>query len=204
MTDYYDHLQSGMQPVVKEILQQHFRFNTEEWSPLTVAAALHFYVHHKLPYEPRHKNGTRELRTVYETWNKGGNCEEKTIMLTSLYHCLNSIDTRIIVVRSNDGSGHLLVEIGAEISPRKIESKLTQFYQKITSQYKKPYSDSPVYYSTKGSRNWYLADPEMSKYIRDAVALSRQDFIHGTKSVWLWNSVDYYVYPDRGQVSSPQ
>lgn len=203
MTDYYNYVQSGMQPVVRGILQQHFEFNDKQWSPLAVAAALHFYLYYKLPYEPRHKNGTRKFRSPYEIWKKGGNCEEKTVALTSLYDSIKTIDTRLISVENNDGDHHLLTEIGAKMSPQEIESELTQFYEGIDGQYKKPYDNNPVYYSTEEeSYFWYLADPEMSQYIGDATSLSRQNFIHGTKSVWLWNSVNYYVYPSEGRVSS--
>jgi hypothetical protein len=201
MASYYDRLQDGMQPIVKKILERHFPFEEQEWSPLAVAAALHFYIYHKIPYEKRHEGGTRPFRPPHEAWKKGGNCQEKTVALASLYDSVKAIHTRMLSVVNEAGDAHLLVELGADLPRDEAEAELDRSYQQFDDIYTKPYYRHPSFYVTEDdSRIWFLADPEMSRYLGDASALSRQGFISGRRSQWSWNNLRYYVYPEIGRV----
>lgn len=190
-----------MAPIVREILERHFSDVDGDWSPLRVAAALHFYVYQVIPYELRHEGGTRPFREPHETWRKGGNCEEKTVTLTSLYDAVKTIHTRMVAVENRTGEGHLLVEMGTETPRSDVESELDAFYEDLGSVYDSVPSGKRRYYVTSDdSRSWLLSDPEMSHHIGDGNSLRRQEYLRGTRLDWQWTTVRYYVYPDVGRV----
>lgn len=204
MVDYYDQLQSGMQPIVREILDRHFSSHEGEWTPVTVAAALHFYIYQKLPYERRHEGGTRPFRPPSETWRTGGNCEEKTVTLASLYDSLRAVETRLLSVVNEAGDGHLLVEVGVDAPAVRVNDVLDDFYRRLSERHP-AFSDSyRSYYVTDETRcTWYVSDPEMSGYLGDAGSLARQGFVSGRRIDWEWVDRREYIYPRAGRSEGP-
>ncbi|GAB3415530.1 hypothetical protein GCM10027435_11820 [Haloparvum alkalitolerans] len=204
MVDYYGHLQSGMEPIVREILDSHFSGYDGEWTPVTVAAALHFYIYRKLPYERRHEGGTRPFRPPTETWRTGGNCEEKTVTLASLYDSLRGVETRMLSVFNEAGDGHLLVEAGVDAKPVRVDDALDEFYRRLAERHD-AFSDSHrSYYVTDDTELvWYVSDPEMSGYLGDAGSLSRQGFVSGRRLDWEWVDLREYIYPRVGRIDGP-
>ncbi|WP_125920040.1 hypothetical protein [Haloparvum sedimenti] len=204
MVDYHDRLQSGMQPIVREILDRHFSAHEGEWTPVTVAAALHFYIHRKIPYERRHEDGTRPFRPPTETWRTGGNCEEKTVTLASLYDSLRGVETRMLSVFNDSGDGHLLVEAGVDASAIRVNDALDEFYERLAERRDTFSDDYRSYYVTDGDRRtWYVADPEMGGYLGDAGSLSRKGYVSGRRIDWEWVDLRRYTYPDEGRIDGP-
>jgi hypothetical protein len=190
-----------MQPVVAAILDRHFPIEDGDWSPLSVAAALHFYVYHKLPYEKRHEGGTRPFRPPHETWQVGGNCEEKTVTLASLYHAVRTIHTRMVSVTNHQGDGHLLVEMGAEVSRPEATAELNEFYRRLDDAYEETADGVRSYYVTEGEEyTWFPVDPEMGEHVGDGAGLTFQGFIDGRRTDWDWVECNYYVYPEVGRI----
>jgi len=201
MKRYYDHLQTGMQPVVAEILDRHFPIADGQWSPLAAAAALHFYVYHKLPYERRHEGATRPFRPPHETWKVGGNCEEKTVTLASLYDAVRTIHTRMVSVTNRQGNGHLLVEMGTEVSRPTAEAALNQFYRQLDDAYDGTADSIRSYHITEEDDwTWFPVDPEMGEHVGDGAGLTFQGFIDGRRTDWEWVDINYYIYPDIGRI----
>lgn len=206
MNDYYGYIQDGMQPIVKAIINENFSQMSRKWSPLSTSAAVHFYVHYKLDYISRHEGGTRPFRVPTETWEKGGNCEEKSVFLTSLYNSIKGINTRLVSVTNFNGDAHLLVELGVDGEIEMIEDELDSFYDKLEINAVFPKNNTYLIDKSKSDNiNWYLADPEMSSFVGDGKNLKNQTFITHIRRnkefyEFEWEQLNYYVYPNKGVV----
>lgn len=182
MKRYERHLEQtkGRKFLEKVFGRQYQRYSTPE-----LAAFLHLFTYRRLNYEERHAKN-RSFRSLNDIWQHGGNCEEKTVFLTSLLQPVKGISCRFISVK-RDGGHHLLLQLQFPHSEkRQTLSELASFYRESER-----YSDGKVsFHYEGGDQPWLMADPEMSGYIGDVSTLESKGYLTTDGSSWEW------MYPE--------
>jgi len=174
----------------KRVLKDLFGRQLRQWSPQQVAAFLHLYTYQRVDYEKRHKTN-RRFRSLKEIYQNGGNCEEKTVFLTSLLQPIPEIDCRFVSVK-RDGAAHLLLQIQfTHTDYRRAIQDLARSYE---ASEKLEWDGGPFYYDD-GSRPWLFADPEMSSYLGDVSTLESKGYlISDNDGQWEWTYPGKVVY----------
>lgn len=197
--NYYRKLQPKTKPITRKILSEHFS-TPSAWDHIQAAAALHFYIKRKIPYDHRDTpSGRRPLRNSLETWRNGGNCEEKGILLCNLLHNIKGIRTRMLAVGKPDScDGHLVPEVGFPNSVPEITGKLDSYYDYLESEHGYSMFGSEFSY-TYDKRNrivWYVVDPGYSHYIGDIKMLVSDEFIEDDGEEWDWKILKEIISPE--------
>lgn len=188
---YRKNVDSRLGPVAKKILHSGFPF-FYEWDAVKISAALHYYVAEKVSYEPRGRSPVRRrFRPPTECWEKGGNCEEQSVLLASLFGSVRGVESRWVSVRKRGGGGdHLLVFAGYRLDSKGVEQRLKDFYDG-SENFDKSYRNGFAWQNRDGV-SWFFADPEFSSYIGDYGSLERDDYLWMlSDSNWEWWDKNY-------------
>ena len=103
---YRSNLDYRLRPVVKKILEDTFSHITN-WDAVKITAALHFYISQKVDYVSRGSSpNRRRFRSPTEAWKKGGNCEEQSVLLSSLFASVRGVESKLVSGGKPDGSNH--------------------------------------------------------------------------------------------------
>jgi len=187
---YKSNLDYRMGPIVKKILEEHFN-HISSWDAVKMCAALHFYCYHKLDYHTRDDYdgpGRRPFRSPTETWKRGGNCEEQSILVASLLNMVKGTETKVLSVVTGDRSAaHLVPMVGFYLGGSKVYDKLESFYRE---DFHFRYNlRNGVHWTVDGDLSWFSSDSEFSVFLGDTESLADSGYVRDTGSGWNWIDV---------------
>lgn len=188
---YRSNLDYRLRPVVKKILEDTFS-HIGDWDAVKITAALHYYIAEKVGYESRGSSpNRRRFRPPTEAWKMGGNCEEQSVLLASLFASVRGVDSKLISVGKPDGSNHLLVFSGYVLSSDRVLEKLKEFYR---TDYHFDYEfGSGFSWQMRDDVCWIFSDPEFSTYIGDTGSLTHDGYVIDTDDGWEWYDKNYEI-----------
>lgn len=188
---YRSNLDYRLRPVVEKILEDTFSHITN-WDAVKITAALHFYISQKVDYVSRGSSpDRRRFRPPTEAWKRGGNCEEQSVLLSSLFASVRGVESKLVSGGKPDGSNHLLVFSGYRLGPDPVMDRLKQFYR---TDYHFDYSfGSGFSWQDRENVCWFFSDPEFSDYIGDTGSLKRSGYVVDTSDGWEWYDKNYEI-----------
>ncbi|WP_049996357.1 transglutaminase-like domain-containing protein [Halococcus sediminicola] len=168
------YLNSDLTELASKITSQ---YGVNPYSPVEHAAAIHYEVNKKVDYEPRFKSSpSREMRSPLETWRvKAGNCQEKSLLTASLLSTIGGFRIRTVVLESDQGNKHRVLEIKIPYHPQDVCETVWNFYKEssCTGSFKDTvgFEQHP-----EGEYTWLIADSG-TKYIGDLSHLERLGYV---------------------------
>ena len=169
------------------------RYGVNPYSPVEYAAAIHYEVNRKVDYEPRFKSSpSREMRSPLETWRvKAGNCQEKSLLTASLLSTIGGFRIRTVILESDDGGSHRILEIKIPYHPEDVCETVWNFFKEScrTGSFKDTvgFEQHP-----EGEYTWLIADSG-TKYIGNLSHLERMGYVFEPKD----GSWGYYELKER-------
>jgi len=146
-------------------------------SSLKKIAKLHGYTYRNIEY----KSTGLEFRTPSKTWKLGGDCEDQTILLSSL------LLSQGFTVRTVWVQNHVIPEVLLPWDPG------TGLDRKVNDA-----TDADVDFAVAGDVDrgeglegwWYPVDPEGSRFIGDLKNHYEEDYAVNHGDHWTWNSFE--------------
>lgn len=153
----------SVKPLARKILSD---VNNRGVADCWGAAALHEYVLENVEYDEEvGPNFNREPKVAAR---KGGNCVDLSILLASLYRCIN-LTCRLTVVRSTGNEGHMFPEVFFQVSDiEQVTESLKEFYSEPNTLRLFRWN-----FSRDDDRKgfWMVSDPTGSSYVGDIQGL---------------------------------
>lgn len=146
----------SMKPVAREIIN---RVGSED--EVWIAAALHKHIREEVNYD--HSVGPNFNRLPAETYEKGGNCVDLSLLMCSLFRAVG-LRCRLIAI-DGDESGHMTSAVAFPDDPRAVTDSLTGFYSNQGHLRERTYTwlEDEYFISDHGSR--YIGDIQpLDKY----------------------------------------
>lgn len=188
---YRKNIDTRLKPVVKTILKSGFGY-IDSWDSIQISAALHHYLSKRINYKSRGCSpNRRRFRPPTETWKKGGNCEEQSVFIASLYGCVKGVESKLVSVGNEDGNFHLLPLAGYNLSSGGVQTRLERFYQKDLN-FDRSFDSGMNWVKSEGLI-WFFADTEYSNYIGDIENLKRDGYVVDVSDGWKWNNKRYEI-----------
>ena len=188
---YRENFDYRMKPVVEKICDTAFP-QVRSWDSVKIATAVHHYIYNKVSYESRGSSpNRRRFRPPTESWHKGGNCEEQTVMLASLFASINGVESKVLSVANTSDDYHLLVFAGFDLPADGVKSRIKGFYSDYKT-FGMGY-DSGFSWQNDSSNGvtWFFADPEFCVYLGDTGSLKRDGYVVDTGGGWKWHKLSY-------------
>lgn len=173
---------TGLEKTVERVCQQ---YTSDDWNPVTKAAACHYYTSHEIPSSD-HSTYTMpplyNVRNMKETLQKGGNCCDKSVFLASLLTHIDGVETQFVQLNRRNDSGHLLLEVSfKDYTPAQVKDKLIDFYIENS-----PINNVVFTTEKRYGREWFLADSGIARHIGDPIYLRKDGFLEINKDGWEW------------------
>jgi len=144
---------------------------------------MHHFVYEKMGYRRNSKPGSIRPEDILEDME--GNCVEKCVLL-ALFLESTGYDTMLISVKSLEGNHHMTLQYRYRQGwGDGLVSRLSDFYKTVRTGFD-PESMTLHAEKFRGSM-WFVADPEMSKYVGDLGSLDYKDYAEPvTRSRFRW------------------
>lgn len=150
---------------VRKIAEEILRDIPSESENVWWAAALHQHIHETVEYDQSVGRGYN--RSPIETYQRGGNCVDISILLCSLFKTID-LTCRLVGIAGDD-SDHMIVQVQFERSPRAVCDILTSYYHEM--------GIFQSFTFTWGDGGYFIADPQGSAYIGDIRALRDEGYV---------------------------
>lgn len=154
-----------------------------------VVAAIHDHVANEVDYTSERPGFTRE---PVETWLKGGNCVDQSLLTVSLLEAIG-LSARLVAVGSADGErGHMLTQVHFDVADQQVVMDALNDYYGAGLASVRAYACERL---EDELGYWFVADPEMSSYVGDIQGLLDQGYIRQTDDGgWEWTNRERVVY----------
>lgn len=150
------------------------------------AAALLEYVEEEIPYDFSLPGGYN--RAPVETWRKGGNCVDQSVLLASMLISIG-IGCRLARLKKDAIRGHLIVEVFFEVpNVDRVIDDLDNFYSRSLT--------GREYFYERDNANrgyWFICDPTGSRHVGDAKGLDEYSVGSGSEREL---NIAGRIYPD--------
>lgn len=183
--DLTEHVEPAMvAPLVTGIRN---RLPDDAGSP-RLAVELHRIVATEVAYDSPEPGFNRPIR---ETWDRGGNCVDQSVLLLSMVVAAG-LEGRLVAVSKSPSTGHMLPEI--RLADRAPSETIERLYRHttpdgvaVTRQFAwETEADEPG--------PWFVADPVSGEFVGDIAALREDGYVEDTADGWTWTHTEEVTY----------
>lgn len=149
---------------------------------------LHHHVHTALDTRDR-DHGVDQLRTFRGTLAIGsGNCEEKSIVLTSLLREVPRAYPHFVTVSNRLKQGHALVVVRFNDydDPHEVSDRLREAYDDVPEIDASP---GEIHWEVTNGIAWFVADPIKSAFVGDLSVHLDEGYAAKREDYWEWHRV---------------